>query len=185
MTVYVLFNEAKLIGHNKKLLRLYDPAKTAIIICLILLYTRLPDIFFLGAHAGEFEISIMQFAPEIMTVFYIGLILFITSKILNKLEVNNYSIRISIFIAIAIILAPSLYAPSISVSLLVILACFYSNYKTGLGIGILAFIYFISRFYYDMNITLLDKSIALMITGVIFLIVYYFTNKYLSSNEKD
>ena len=58
------------------------------------------------------------------------------------------------------------------------------NYKTGLVIGIISFIYFISQYYYDLNFTLLTKSIILFSSGIVFILFYLFTNKKLNTNEK-
>jgi len=61
---------------------------------------------------------------------------------------------------------------------------FLVNYKTGLAIGIISIIYFISQYYYDLSLTLLTKSIILFVSGMMFLLFYFFTAKNLSTNEK-
>ena len=69
----------------------------------------------------------------------------------------------------------------------------FSNYPYGLGNLPTALnnicsnsdkIYFISQYYYDLNFTLLTKSILLFSSGVLFLLLYLFTHKNLTQNEK-
>jgi len=79
---------------------------------------------------------------------------------------------------------PTAFSPVILGILLIILLSFLVNYKLGLSVGILTFIYFICQYYYDLNYTLLTKSILLFSSGILFLIFYIFIHKYLGSNEK-
>lgn len=51
-------------------------------------------------------------------------------------------------------------------SLLLVLLCFRAQYITGLLLAILSFCYFLFLFYYDLNYSLMTKSILLMGTGL-------------------
>ncbi len=77
-----------------------------------------------------------------------------------------------IYILSVLLLTSTLLSPAISGAFLIILVSVLVHYKTGLAIGILAFIYFIIQYYYDLNFTLLTKSILLMSSGVVFLAFY-------------
>jgi len=81
-------------------------------------------------------------------------------------------------------LVSTIFSPSISGAMIIVLLSFLVNYKTGLAIGIISLIYFISQYYYDLNFTLLTKSIILFSSGIVFLLFYLFTTKKLNSNEK-
>jgi uncharacterized membrane protein len=74
--------------------------------------------------------------------------------------------------------------PAISGSILVILLNFMANYKTGFVIGLLAFVYFVSQYYYDLSFSLLTKSYMMLVTGALFLILYLFVYKKLQSHEE-
>ncbi|WP_417936263.1 DUF4401 domain-containing protein [Flagellimonas ochracea] len=76
---------------------------------------------------------------------------------------------------------PTLFAPGISGSLLIVLLCFKVNYKTGFIIGIISLIYSIGQYYYDLSFTLLTKSIILFLSGVLLLVFYMVFNKKLGS----
>lgn len=63
-------------------------------------------------------------------------------------------------------------------SLLLILLCFHYTYKKEFAASILLFIFTVSKFYYDLNLTLLTKSMLLFFTGIVFIIAWYlFTQK--------
>lgn len=63
-------------------------------------------------------------------------------------------------------------------SLLLILLCFHYAYKKEFAASILLFVFTVSKFYYDLNLTLLTKSMLLFFTGIVFIIAWYlFTQK--------
>ena len=89
---------------------------------------------------------------------------------------------LSIFIWIGILLIIQRIMPVMEVtnpvSLLLILICFHYGYKAECAAALLLFIYAVSKYYYDLNLSLLVKSITLFFTGIIFMIAwYYFTQK--------
>jgi uncharacterized membrane protein len=102
-------------------------------------------------------------------------------KVLN---INKTQHKVGIYIATVFVLLPTVFSPAISGAILLILLSFYVNYKTGLVLGVAAFLYFISQYYYDLNLTLLTKSILLFSSGVLFIALYLFTHKKLTTNEK-
>lgn len=79
--------------------------------------------------------------------------------------------------------APSYFAPAIIGALAVILIGFAYRKKLLLVLGVISFIQFNSQFYYDLKFTLLQKSIMMMATGILFLIAYYLLKKTTSKNE--
>ena len=86
--------------------------------------------------------------------------------------------QIGICILCILICLPTMFAPYLSGSLLLILICFHYGYKAECAAALLLFIYAVSKYYYDLNLSLLVKSITLFFTGIIFMIAwYYFTQK--------
>ncbi len=109
--------------------------------------------------------------------------LFVIYKTLNTLKIKQQQTKISIYIISFLILSATSISPSILGAILLILLSFYTNYKIGIVLGILSLIYFISQFYYDLNFTLLTKSILLFSSGILFLILYFLILKF-TKNEK-
>ena len=87
-------------------------------------------------------------------------------------------LQMGICILCILICLPTMFAPYLSGSLLLILICFHYGYKAECAAALLLFIYAVSKYYYDLNLSLLVKSITLFFTGIIFMIAwYYFTQK--------
>ena len=103
---------------------------------------------------------------------------------MKRIEIEALKDKILIYALTSLVLIPLLFAPFILGVIVLILISFLVNYKTGLVIGILSIVYFISRYYYDLDFTLLTKSILLFVSGIIFLLLYILTNKKLNTHEK-
>lgn len=175
LLAYLFLNEAKLISGNIKISKLYNPSRIALIISLL---------FGLFAIGKKDLIPISQNGIWISSLIMFIVILYIVHTILKVLEIKTSKDTILIYLFSCFLLLPIIFAPSISGAILIILVSFYVNYKTGFAIGVLAFIYFISQYYYDLNYTLLTKSIILFSSGILFLLFYFITFKKSITNEK-
>ncbi|TXF89705.1 DUF4401 domain-containing protein [Neolewinella aurantiaca] len=81
------------------------------------------------------------------------------------------------------LLIPTIFAPALSATLLCLLLAWKAGYRTGTALAVIALIYFISRYYYDMNLSLLTKSIILSTSGGLFLAAWALLRKKISSHE--
>jgi hypothetical protein len=174
-TVYFFVKEAKIIKIYKAFSKLYNPIR------LGLLFSFLSGLVFLGKR-GILPVSTDTI--WLSSIFIILSIVYLISILFKLLDVTETRHKISIYIFTLFILLPTALSPSISGSILIILLSFLVNYKTGLAMGIISFIYFISQYYYDLNFTLLTKSILLFLSGILFLCLYLLTHKRMTSNEK-
>lgn len=172
---YVFLNEAKLISSSKKLSRLYNPVRIGLIISLL---------FGFIAIGKRHLIPISENYIWISSVVMILIALYLIHTILKINGVKALKDKGMIYGVSLLILLSTIFSPSISGAIILILLSFLVNYKTGLGIGIIALIYFISQYYYDLNFTLLTKSMMLFGSGIMFLIFYLFITKKQGSNEK-
>ncbi|MGB4958898.1 MAG: DUF4401 domain-containing protein [Saprospiraceae bacterium] len=167
--------EAEIITFHKKMSRLHHPIRIGLTFSFLVI---------LGM------VSIRDFAPIssgyvwISSILMIVLILYIIHKILNMYEIVDKIETWSAYLSTILILLPTVFCPGLSGAILIILLGFMTNYRTGFVIGIISLIYFISQFYYDMNLTLLDKSLLLMASGVVFIILYLFISKKWPGDER-
>lgn len=154
---------ARLQGNTLK----YKPFHTGLFIsCLIALSGASID--FLTTGMNEWIISVF---------LWIGVLIMI-QRIMQVMEVANLRMQIGIYGLSILICLPTVFAPYLSGSLLLIMVCFHYGYKTECGASLLLFIYAISKYYYDLNVTLLVKSITLFFIGIAFIVAwYYFTQK--------
>ena len=175
MLTYCMLNESKIITSSKKLSKLYNPIRIGLTISLL---------FGLVIIGKRNLIPISQNYIWLSSIVLFFVVIYLVSMISNILDIKSVKNKILIYSLSILILIPTVFSPSISGAILIILLSFLVNYKTGLIIGIISFIYFISQYYYDLNFTLLTKSIILFSSGIVFIIFHLFTNKKLDINEK-
>ena len=172
---YLFLNEAKIISSNKRLSQLYNPIRIGMVISLL---------FGLISVGKRHLIPISQSHIWVSSIVMILVTMYLVYTIIKINEVNTVKSKVMIYTLSALILMSTIFSPSISGAIVIILLSFLTNYKTGLAIGIISIIYFISQYYYDLNFTLLTKSIILFVSGIMFLLFYLFTTKNLNTNEK-
>lgn len=172
---YLFLNEAKVISSNKRLSKLYNPMRIGFIFSLL---------FGLIAIGKRNLIPLTENYIWLSSIVMVIAILYLISTIIKINKVNAVQTKTIIYTLSVIILASTIMSPSISGAIVIILLSFLVNYKTDFAIGIIALIYFISQYYYDLSFTLLTKSIILFVSGIMFLLLYLLTTKKLSTNEK-
>jgi hypothetical protein len=175
LTAWIL-NEAQIITSSKALARIYAPVRIGLIFSVII------GLGLIGIKGFYFNIDGVNLI-WISSISTILIMLYLISIILKTLEINSIRAKVIVFIISALILESIIYAPAISGAMVLLLLCFYTNYKTGIAINIIALVYFVGQYYYDLNLTLLNKSIILFSSGILFLILYFLTHKKLMSNE--
>jgi uncharacterized membrane protein len=171
---WIILGEASIITRFPKLIDLYEPIRAALVFSLI---------------AELVMVGLWRFFPTdfytvwITTAAIIVMLVLMIRKLIELLNLTKMTQKIFVYAATLLVLAPTLFTPSLAGAVLIILLSFYVNHKTGFALGILSFIYFIGQYYYDLSLTLLDKSLILMTVGVVFILVYFITNTFLSKNE--
>ncbi len=172
-TTYIFLKEAKMITVGKALSKLYAPLRIGLVLSLfaaLILFFR-KDILPIPADVVWLSSAIIMLA-----------IIYVVHTLLNLLNVTSAQHKTVVYIFSILILLPTAAAPAIAAALLVVLLSFLVNYKTGLFLGAIAFICFVSRYYYDLNFTLLTKSILMFVSGIFFLALYFFISR-IATNE--
>ena len=175
LLTYVFLNEARLITAGLKLSKLYNPSRIGLIIALL---------FGLIAIGKRYLIPISERHIWLPSIVMFCVIMYLAHLILAINKIETLKSKILIYTLSCLMLLPLTFSPSILGAIIIILLSFLVNYKTGVAIGIISFIYFISQYYYDLSFTLLTKSIILFSSGIVFLLFYLFTSKLPHSNEK-
>lgn len=172
---FLFLQEAKIITTHRIFSKLYDPVRAGMVFSFVFTLLFVESASFLRITKFYYD-----WAPSIVIV---PAILYVVFLLFRTLKVNNTAYKIIIYVLTILFLFPTLLKPAISGSALIILLSFFVNYRTGFALGIIALIYFIGRFYYDLSLTLLIKSILLFVSGISFLAIYFFTHKKLTANE--
>lgn len=174
---YLFLNEAKIIASRKKIAKLYEPIRIALVFSII-------SIFIIINHSWSFDLGLYFDLNLITSLIVILAVLYTIYHILKVIKIDKTQDKIFIYIISFLILAATSLSTDISGSILIILLSFFVNYKTSFVIGIISFIYCVTQFYYDLSFTLLTKSLFLIASGILFLALYYFVHKKLSKDEK-
>lgn len=172
---YVMLYEAHMITSNIKVSKLYTPIRIGV------LFSVLFGLIAIGKRGlTDAPLESMWFSA--IPLFFI--VLYVVRHIVQQLNIKDKKKKTMIYILSSLILLATIFAPSILGALLIILLCFLTGYTTGVAIGIIALIYFISQYYYDLTYTLLTKSIILFVSGILFLTFYLFIRKKNKDHEE-
>ncbi len=169
-----MLNEAKLITTYRSFARLYTPVRAGLMVSLLAALASV-------GKRGLLDISMNYI--WLSSVAAIAITLYVVKHILVQLGKADYQYKWVIYLSCMLWLLPTAFSPAIAGSVLILLLAFMVNYRPGVAISIAALVYFIGQYYYDLNFTLLQKSILLFIPGVLMLLFYFFTAKVLA-NEK-
>jgi uncharacterized membrane protein len=168
LLAYLFLKEATIISQNKKLSKLYNPIRIGLVISLIMGLITVGKRGLIPLPHNDIWIS---------SVVILLVLLYVIHLIIKMNQIEAVKRKVLMYVLSSLLLLSTLFAPAISGAITIILLSFLVNYKTGFYIGIISLIYFISQYYYDLNFTLLTKSILLMSSGVVFLLLYLFTSK--------
>ncbi len=162
-----IFLEGHLLSSEWKFNRLFYSLRSGSLFLLLFLLVCL------SLNIEDFNVSSKWFSsiPFVIILFYL------THKLSLKLQLKSpvYAYIITGLICTSVFMAPSLIG-----GLTLVLATFYVNYKTGFYLGLVSIIYFVSRYYYDLNLTLLEKSGVMFGTGLILVFIYLIIRKQLN-----
>jgi uncharacterized membrane protein len=119
--------------------------------------------------------DIALFAPNeggwIARVIHIGLVLALLWPFWPRVQETGERMALRIFAVLAVVVC-LLMPPGGSAALLLMMLAFTLGSRAFAIIATLLQVYFIWRFYYDLEATLLDKSLVLMAIGVLLLGAY-------------
>jgi uncharacterized membrane protein len=168
--VWLTLWEHRLITGTSIISNIYNPLRSAFLFSLIAVLSLYSE--------GFYDKPIVY--PYISSLLMIVAILLILNIVFSSLGIVKLQNKLVYFLGSCVILAPMLFAPAILGALLIILISFQFGHRTGFALGLAAFIYFVSRYYYDLSYTLLVKSEILMLSGVLFLLAFLLVRKKLS-----
>ena len=169
---YMSLHEAKLIASSPKYNTRFNPVRIGIALSLV---------FSLGLFVHQKVLSTHINYLWISGLFLIGCVLILLHRILKEAAITNTKTQVVFYTCCALVLAPTILTPSIPGALLVLLTSFYIGNKTGFWVGLLALVYFVIMYYYDLNMTLLAKSGVLVASGLLFLGGFVLLSKFLKS----
>jgi hypothetical protein len=123
--------------------------------------------------------ALMLYAPFISTAFVVFTFLWVIKRLLNREEIllNNPVAQVAIVAALLLGML-SFVAHGMATALLILLLGFATGNRVLMGLGLIALGGFISHYYYQLNNTLLFKSLVLALSGAVLLAVRFALQKY-------
>lgn len=98
--------------------------------------------------------------------------------LLDKMKVTQLNTKIIVYLfALVFTVLIAFNYPAFGIAFLFLLWSFKQQFKVGIALSIATFIWAMAMFYYDLGLTLLEKSISMMLVGGVFLGVYYLIQK--------
>ncbi len=174
--IYLSFFEGKLISKNVFWNLIYQPLHAGFLLSFS---------FALILLANSWKMEVYFFNGWISSIAIFLANLFVVFKILEGLKLSDKKDRIWIYGLSVFVFLPTFLMPSIGGAILVLLTSYHIGHRAGTALGMVGLVYFGMQFYYDLNLTLLIKSIILMISGVVFLSAYYFYHKTFTKRVED
>jgi uncharacterized membrane protein len=174
--LWLTYAEARIITYNKKANAVYKPLQAGFFVAFA------AELIFIG----EYRESYFTKYSHLLLSVAIGItMLLLLYRVMQSVEYISVRSRLIIYVLALAVIIPTAYAPYIGGALLLIILTFHYGFKSQMIISILLLIYGTSRFYYNMNISLLYKSVILFSTGLVITSVWYYFTRQINSNEKN
>ncbi len=166
MMTFFVMKEASILPRRNNISKSFDAIRAGLIVAFV---------FQLYMTRFSLDLGRTESFVWIPSLVNMALLLFVIHQILNERQIIHQ--KAAILIGSVILLAPTIFAPAISGSLLILILCFHKVYKTGMAIGVVCLILAITRYYYELSLTLLEKSILMMASGILFLLMLHLIKK--------
>ena len=162
----LMLTEARALATGGRVLWLYLPVRNALIVAC----------FFGFVLLGGGDGSIWP-APTWIWISYLpvaGALYLVVRHVSRELDGSDRNRRRKWMIALLLLTLPTAMYPAIAASLLILLLGFYAGHRSAFIIGALGLPLFIGMWYYDLPMSLLQKSIWMILSGAACMLTYLF-----------
>lgn len=111
-------------------------------------------------------------------------LMYVVREIVNRIGLGGFNkMSLVLYGAVVALTLASWQAHGITVGLVILLLGFAGSNRVLMGLGIIAFLYFVSSYYYFLEVTLLAKSLSLLLIGVVMLSIRWLLGHVVSTVE--
>ncbi|MDM1374268.1 DUF4401 domain-containing protein [Myroides marinus] len=172
-TTYLFWQEQRLRTMDNLIGHRYLP-----IFAALFTYTLVTGIISSTQQFGYYYFSEFRGVRLFFITVLVAALLFTVHLVLDKMKVSKLPIQIATYLLVIIFnVLVAYYYPAFGIACLFILWGFMRQFKAGFAVGIATLVWAMGMFYYDLGVSLLAKSISLMIVGALFLAIYYLIQK--------
>lgn len=157
---YFWIKEPKVIAQDKRFSSFMNPVGLGIATSIILLLMLTVN--------KEWHQEFIEYW-WISGIFMIGSVLYVLRSMIEAYEIKKY--KWLVYAAAIVMLGPTVFSPGIAAAIFILLLGFYRGHYILSGLGTLAMTVFTFMFYYNLQITLLQKSMLLMGVGLVFMVL--------------
>ncbi|RYY12862.1 MAG: DUF4401 domain-containing protein [Chitinophagaceae bacterium] len=175
IVVWIFLNEAAVLKVGSTVSKLYNPVRTGMMVSLL---TTLAVPWFASLF------SFPLYSPWWLSAVIIVAVLYLSYKLSIVFSLTDFNDKMLLYTIAAIMFLPHIMSPAIPGSLLVVLLGFYVRHRGAVILGLIYFLYVLSRYYYELSFTLLTKSVYLFGAGLLFIMVFVVINKKFNNSEK-
>ncbi|MEC4116198.1 DUF4401 domain-containing protein [Myroides phaeus] len=179
LTVYLFYKEEVIRCKNTLMSQMYIPVFTA-----TFCYTLFMSVMGSTMRYFHYFNTVSVMSRVVLTLVFIGATALTVQQLMKKLQIVSVVTKGIIY---ALLLFFLYYVgfdyPAFAVSVLFILWSFKKQYKVGFVLSVFALIWSMGMFYYDLRMTLLIKSISLLLSGIFFLAMYWLIQKNWKKDE--
>lgn len=178
-TVYLFYKEEVIRCKNTLMSQLYTPVFTA-----TFCYTLFMSVMGSTMRYFHYFNAVSVTSRVVLILVLIASTVLTVHLMMQKLQIISVVTKGIIYALLLFFLYfVGFDYPAFSVSVLFILWSFKTQYKVGFVLSVFALIWSMGMFYYDLRITLLTKSISLMLSGIFFLAMYWLIQKNWKKDE--
>lgn len=139
-----------------------------------------------SSYRNSTELLIQPWMGEVLSCL---VTLYVVWQLLQRYAMNNSTQNSStqyigaVLVGVIVLCVASLEANGITIGLLVLLLGFSGSNRILIGLGIVSLLFYISAYYYLLDITLLEKSQTLAALGIVLLLSRYCMLRFLPVTE--
>ncbi|WP_336518590.1 DUF4401 domain-containing protein [Pollutibacter soli] len=174
--VWLTVNEPDILASGKKLNSMLKPLQAGFFITFVGCLYFLHQYPYYNTRVGTGT----QWIASVAIWLAIG---FTAYNLMFEIGVKFRNIMI-VMAFLALIAVPLFFASYVSGALLLILLCFHYGLITELVISLVFLLYGLSRYYYDLRLTLLVKSGILCLSGIVISLLWLFIRSQKITDEK-
>ena len=168
LLVYVFAYEIEFKAKNKHLETIYYPLRDALSLIWIQMMLFSSQLHYFS----EFNLD-----EWVFWIFHIIALIFILRHMLLVLDLYNETRYYALGMLLTLLFLPTVFTPAITGTMVLLLLSFHQRYLLGMIMSIVGFVWFISKFYYDLSMSLFEKSLILIGVGIIFIGLYFWVQR--------
>ncbi|ALU27224.1 MULTISPECIES: DUF4401 domain-containing protein [Myroides] len=173
LTTYLFWQEQKVRTAITWLSKKYLPIFTA---CF--LYTITTASLLRSQAFSYHNIELFSSMRFVFVITVLALIIATVYLIIQKMKIINPTVKAAVYLVVILFnVLITLNYVVFGITFLYMLWSFMRQYKVGFGISIVGLVFSMIMYYYDLGISLLEKSLSMMGIGVLFLGIYYLIQK--------